>query len=125
MQERARTLVGQCQERIGEGLRAVYLFGPDERTVVYTREDIAYGYTDDRLFELLEGASEIHETLSGLGTELEPLGGAEASVLAFEHAFVVLFFENDHGVAIAVDRDVGPEIATFLDTCRDVLRHPS
>lgn len=122
MEERARQLRDHCREQIGDGLRAVYTYGPEGHTVVYTREDVEYGYTEDRLASLVESVSDIHETLTGMGTDKEPLGVPQASIQVFEYGFVVLFVDGQQGVAVSVDREVGPEISEFLDSCRTVFQ---
>lgn len=121
MDERARALADHCRRHLGEGLRAVYTYGPDGHEVVYAREDIDYGYTRERLAALLDGADEISRTLVSLGTDKEPLGAPLASIQAFERAFVVLFLDEGRGIAVALDRSAGPELSGLLESCRDVI----
>lgn len=122
MDERAQELVARCRDRFGEELRAVYTYGPDDHTIVYTRDDIDYGYTDERLITLLDSVHDIHERLRGMRTEKELLGAPEASIQAFEHAFIVQFVAGERGIAIAIDTDAAPEVAEFVDTCPNVLQ---
>ncbi|MFB6159699.1 MAG: hypothetical protein ABEJ61_00805 [Haloferacaceae archaeon] len=121
MDERAQELADRCRDRFGETLRAVYTYGPDEHTIVYKRDDIDYGYTDARLGALLDGVHDIHERLRGMGTGKEPLGAPEASIQAFEHAFIVQYVEGERGVAVAVDADAAPEVAELVDACPNLL----
>lgn len=121
MEERAQEIVDRCRDQLGADLRAVYTYDAADHAIVYTRDDIDYGYTEDRLGTLLDSLREVHQNLRGMGTDKEPLGAPETSVLRFEYALVVQFIEGEQGIAVAVDRDADGEIHDFIRACRDVL----
>lgn len=122
MEARARALVDRCRDRVGDSLRGIYVYGPDDHTIVYTRDDIDYGYTDDRLLALLESANQIHQSLQGMQTDKELLGAPEASVQVFEYAYVVQFLDDQHGIAVSIDDDAASELSTLVRECTAVLQ---
>lgn len=115
----AERLAASCRQRVGDGLRTVVEYDSDGFEVVFIREELRDVYDGSEYGELIREAVEVQEAVQRTDTESGPLGPEEATVHAFEQAFVFQFpVERSRGVIVSIDRDVGRFLGEFVNSCR-------
>lgn len=108
------------RERVGEALRTVVILQPDDWTGVYLRDDLREAYDEDTYEAVLDRfrAFSTDPTPDPIGE----IGERRALVHYHEEAFVVqLPFEDEASILVSVDADVGRELLTFIEQCREQL----
>ena len=110
-------IVGTLRTHVGDKLRVVAEYGPDEYHILYQRDDVEDGYTDEELEQafqdlILEGMARGH--LEGVFR----LGAFKCGVITFEEGIVFHFATGEYsGVAVSVDDDAEFEFNSFVADC--------
>lgn len=112
-----------CKERSGGSLRLVFTYTEDEGEILFAREDIREAHREIGFVPLRKAAWNVHETVLAEAPYIETMGDYRVTVHTFDEAFVMQFREDDdEGVAVSFDRDVGRDLHEFLLECEDYLR---
>lgn len=116
--EAARRLKRFCDGRAGQLLRGVFVYDDDGVETVYLRDDVRAAYTEEGVAVLAEAARRIHKISMRVGASGSALGDLDGHVHAFEHAHVLQIpMEDDRGVIVSFDREVGGQLAGFIQEC--------
>jgi len=119
MDKRASRLSEYCQDRIGEGLRAVGYHSDGDVDVAYLREDLESKYPPEKVEQFITSSRSIHGTLQLLDSNM---GGAEASLHMLEEGLIIQFhFPGEDVIFLSMDRDVGRNFTSFIRNCLDVM----
>ena len=107
------------QENVGDGLRSVIYYGPDEYEVVFVRDDVSdFDETDiDGIVADLWADS--YE--QGIREDLRGQGPLDCSVWVFEEAIEMHFVADERqGVAVALDTETFLAQSTFIGQCLEI-----
>lgn len=116
-------LVAFLEEEVGDGLRAVVAYTPEAAEVLELRADLQ-GEVNLGAFEAtVDQARTIAELLYYVGElQGETLGQPVANAAVFEHTIVFqLPLERGHGVIVTLERNVGRDLSSFVERCREIL----
>ena len=107
-------------ERVGDGLRSVIYYDPDDYEVVYLREDVAGEYTESRIEDIITDLwADSYE--QGVREDLRRHGRLNATTWVFEDAIEMHFVADERqGIAVALDTETFLAQNTFVARCLSV-----
>jgi hypothetical protein len=111
-------IVPTLRDHVGDKLRVVAEYGPEEYRFLYHRDDIAEGYTEDEMAQIfrdlvLEGMARDHLE------DVFHLGDFECGVMKFSGGTVFHFATGEYsGLAVSIDADAEFEFHAFVEDCR-------
>jgi hypothetical protein len=91
-------LVSACRTTVGDSLRSIVYFTPDEYEQIYLRSDLEADADLTRWVE--HEATGFRAEMAYDGTEL---GDYEYTLQVFENGFVTRVIQGDHGVFVTTD----------------------
>ncbi|RKD85909.1 hypothetical protein [Halopiger aswanensis] len=113
-------LVRLIHDRAGNTFRSAFSYTADDWQALYLRDDIATKELHDVLPQLIDRARTIEPIVRE--EEYPKIGAAQASVELHEHGVLIHFRESkDEGVAVSLEREAARELATFIDSCTELL----
>lgn len=120
---RIERLVEFLQDEVGAGLRAVVQYSPEAAGFAHLREDLQGRVNIEDFEPTIDQARKLHEQLETVGQlQGRTLGTPVGNVTVYEHALVLVQrYNEDEGVIATLDRDVGPNLAAFVEHCANVL----
>ncbi|MGZ0746260.1 MULTISPECIES: DUF7522 family protein [unclassified Haloparvum] len=115
MPRRAKRLAEYCEDRLGDGLRAVGYHSDTAIEVVYVREDLKEKYPPDRVERFIDASRSVHRDVAGMD---DRMGTPEASLHMLEEGLIIQFhLPDDDVVFLSMDRDVGRNFTRFIREC--------
>jgi len=113
----ADELVSACRTSVGDRLRSVTYFTPDDHAQVYLRDDLE----QDADLSAFVGAEQTGFSSQTAYSESE-LGDYDFTIRAFDHGYVTRVIEGDEGVFVTTDPmmmtrfdDVAAAVSDVLD----------
>lgn len=119
MTDRANRLAKYCQDRLGDGLRAVGYHSGTSFEVVYIRDGLEEQYPADRVQRFIEGSRSVHRDVEHMD---DKMGSPEASLHMLEEGLIIQFHEPGEDVVfLSMDRDVGRNFTRFIRECMNEM----
>lgn len=119
MPDRATRLAEYCEERLGDGLRAVGYHSDTSVELAYVRADLEPMYPPERVERFIESSRSVHRDVEELD---DRMGTPEASLHVLEEGLIIQFhFSGDEVVFLSMDRDVGRNFTRFIRECLDEM----
>lgn len=127
LQTVTKDLVAFLESEVGEGLRAVISYTPDDADVRYLREDLREQVNLDDFEPSIAQARELHTQLNTVGLlQGDTLGSPVGNVSIFEQTIVmILTADETNGVIVTLERNIGRQVADFVERCTSVMNEGS
>lgn len=119
MPDRAKQLAAYCEDRLGDGLRAVGYHSATSVELAYVRSDIEEKYPPERVQQFIDSSRAVHRGLEDIDDQM---GSPEASLHLLEEGLIIQFhYPGDEVVFLSMDRDVGRNFTRFIQDCIDEM----
>lgn len=109
-------LASACRTAIGDSLRSIVYFTPDDFEQVYLREDLSAGATLETFVENERVGFDRRDTYSG-----SELGPYRYTVHGFDNGYLTRVVVGDHGVFVTTDPLSVARFEDVVSAVRDVL----
>ena len=110
-------LEAACRTAVGDRLRAIAYFTPDEQRLVYLRDDIENTSSLDTFVENERTGFKTQTTYDD-----PELGEYHSTIRTFEHGYLTRVIRGNHGVFVTTDemeierfRDLAEAVESILD----------
>lgn len=117
----AERVTDRLVSELGDGLRTVVIVSPSGFDVHHLNEQLRREYSREQFAKVVD-TFRLDQPLFSPGIEGEPVGERQAVLHYHENAFVLqLPCSEEDTILISVDPNVGRDLLSFIDSCRDLV----
>jgi len=122
METQYQRLTAYCQHEAGDSLVSVFSYSESDAQLHYAREDMETEFLEGGLEQFQQAVWAIHMNVLEEAPKVEVFGDYRATVHTFDTAFCIQFrVEEDEGVVVTFDRNIGRNLHQFLLECERYL----